>query len=48
MQEDDPLNAARNLHGMITQFKIPVNLDELDEVSKQGIGKFHPKIKNFN
>lgn len=48
MQEDDPKNTAKNLHDMIIQFKIPVNMTELEEISKIGIGKYHPNLKNFD
>ncbi len=42
MQEDDPLNTAKNFHAMISQFKIPISMQELESIKTIGIGKFHP------
>jgi protein phosphatase methylesterase 1 len=47
MQEDDAPNTALNIYLMITQFKIPMNLAEIEECAKIGIGKFHPNIKKI-
>lgn len=47
MQEDDPVNTAKNIYYMITQFKIPISLSEIEECAKVGIGRFHPNIKKI-
>ena len=47
MQEDDAPNTANNIYSMITQFKIPITVQEIDDCAKVGIGKFHPNIKKI-
>ena len=47
MQEDDPVNTALNLHSLIDKFKIPVSIEDLETLSKVGIGLFHPSLKSL-
>ncbi|KAM3142559.1 hypothetical protein pb186bvf_005461 [Paramecium bursaria] len=47
IQEDDPINTAAHFHDLILKFRIPCTVQEFQTMKEIGVGKFHPKIPDY-
>ena len=47
VQEDNPVDTAKMLHGFMRDFRIPMNVAEIQHKIDIGIANFHPNINPY-
>lgn len=48
MMEDDPRETAKTMHMFLEKFRIPMSVDDLNELKKVGVGFFKNKVPPYN